>query len=497
MKKARTTLAWTESLIFEQGSEGRNGLGWRDQDVVDKPTEEEIRKTLGRDFREPIDGLPEVTEPEVVRHYTRLSQQNLGIDTAFYPLGSCTMKYNPKVNETCASRPVWASTHPYSDVLSIQPMLALMDRLERMLGELSGMDAVSLQPAAGAQGELAGIMCIEAYHRHKGNHRDEILIPDSAHGTNPSTCAMAGYRVKEVPTGPHGHLEAETVAQYVDGKTAGIMMTNPNTLGIFEREIDRIAAVLHRVDAQVYMDGANLNALMGLVRPGEIGVDVMHFNLHKTFSTPHGGGGPGAGPIGVKAHLEPFLPIPRVRKHLDGHYFLSSDSPLSIGRVKAFYGNFGVALRAYAYLVANGIEGLRKVTRDAILNANYIKARLADRYHLPYKEPCFHEVVFTDKNQKKHHVEARHMAKALLDAGFHAPTIYFPLVVHGALMIEPTESETLETLDAFIEVMRQIADDAEKAPETLKGETTQTFVTNVDETGAARKPVLRWKPGGA
>jgi glycine dehydrogenase subunit 2 len=437
--------------------------------------------------------LPELSELDVVRHYTRLSQWNVGIDTAMVPLGSCTMKYNPKVNDRLAGLPGLADAHPLLPTRYAQGALELLWELENFLAEITGMEAVSLQPAAGAQGEFAGLAVIEAYHRARGERRHRILVPDTAHGTNPASAARCGFRPVPVRSNARGVLEPQAVAAVMDEDVAGLMLTNPNTLGLFEEHIGPIAEIVHSRGGQVYCDGANLNALMGVVQPGATGVDAMHVNLHKTFSTPHGGGGPGAGPVCVKRHLEPFLPIPRVVR--DGPeaapFRLDAERPESIGRVHAFYGNFGVLVRAYAYIRSLGPDGLKRASQLAVLNANYLKERLRGVLHLPYDRPCMHECVFTDQRQRAHKVTTLDLAKGLIDRGFHPPTVYFPLVVDGALMIEPTETESKQTLDAFVAAVRQIAAEAEADPEILRRAPEKPVATRLDEVTAARQPRLQ------
>ncbi len=477
-----------EPLIVERGSPGRVGYSLPEDDLPDRDGSLDIPAELCRDT---LARFPEVSELEVVRHFTRLSQWNFSAATTLYPLGSCTMKYNPIVNEVVARLPGFASLHPLTPDEYAQGALALIAHLEHCLAEISGMDAVSVQPAAGAQGELTGMKLIRAYHQDRGNQRKKVLIPGSAHGTNPASAALCGYTVVEVPTSAAGILEAETVKQFVDAEVAALMVTNPNTLGLFEREIVAITEVLHAQGALVYMDGANLNALMGAAKPGHMGADVIQFNLHKTFSTPHGGGGPGAGPVGVKRILEPYLPVPRLVKDKDA-YRWREDFPQSIGRVRSFYGNFGVLVRAYAYILAMGSDGLTHATRMAVLNANYLRKRLEEAYDIAYDTPCMHECVFSDESFKQSGVKTLDIAKRLLDYGFYAPTIYFPLVVSGALMIEPTETESKETLDEFIEAMLAIAYEIRTSPEALKNAPMTAPVSRLDETRAARHPLLRW-----
>ncbi len=486
--KMRKRSVLDEPLICERGSPGRVGYSLPADDLPDRGKHSDLAPEL---CRETLEHFPEVSEAEVVRHFTRLSQWNFSAATTLYPLGSCTMKYNPVVNEMVVRLPGFAQLHPLMPDDCVQGALALLADLERRLAEISGMDAISLQPAAGAQGELTGMKLIRAYHVERGRPRKKVLIPGSAHGTNPASAALCGYSVVEVPTGSAGMLEAETVTKFVDNDVAALMVTNPNTLGLFEREIMLITEALHAHGALVYMDGANLNALMGVAKPGHMGTDVIQFNLHKTFSTPHGGGGPGAGPVGVKKILEPYLPNPRI-VHEDGQYRWSDAFQQSIGKVRSFYGNFGVLARAYAYILTMGNDGLTQATRMAVLNANYIRKRLEGAYDLASDEPCMHECVFSDASFKHSGVKTLDIAKRLLDYGFYAPTIYFPLVVSGALMIEPTETETKETLDEFVEALLAIAYEVRTTPEAFKDAPMTTPVSRLDETRAARHPVLRW-----
>ncbi|MBI3757047.1 MAG: aminomethyl-transferring glycine dehydrogenase subunit GcvPB [Deltaproteobacteria bacterium] len=480
-----------EPLICERGSPGRVGYSLPADDLPERELNRDLPANL---CRETLAQFPEVSEAEVVRHFTRLSQWNFSAATTLYPLGSCTMKYNPVVNEMAARLLGFAQLHPLTPDDCAQGALALLAGLERCLAEISGMDAISLQPAAGAQGELTGMKLIRAYHVDRGHPRKKVLIPGSAHGTNPASAALCGYAVVEAPTGAAGMLEATTVAKFVDADVAALMVTNPNTLGLFEREIVQITEALHAYGALVYMDGANLNALMGVAKPGHMGADVIQFNLHKTFSTPHGGGGPGAGPVGVKKILEPYLPNPRLVQQ-DGQYVWSDAFPQSIGKVRSFYGNFGVLVRAYAYILAMGSDGLTQATRMAVLNANYIRKRLEGTYDLASDAPCMHECVFSDASFKHSSVKTLDIAKRLLDYGFYAPTIYFPLVVSGALMIEPTETETKETLDEFVDALLAIAYEIRTSPEALREAPMTTPVSRLDETRAARHPVLRWGKG--
>jgi len=485
-------LVFTEPLIFDQGSPGRVGYSLPPCDVPEKTAEALIPAHL---LRGPIPGLPEVSEVDVVRHFTRMSQWNYGIDLGFYPLGSCTMKYNPRVNEDVARLPGFSKAHPYLPDALAQGALELLWELERYLAEISGLNRITLHPSAGAHGELTGVMMIRAYHEAQGNPRQKILIPESAHGTNPASSALCGYQVVPVKSGPRGVVEPAAVAAAMDDQVAALMITNPNTLGLFEEHIAEIARIVHAKGGQVYGDGANLNAVMGITRPGDWGVDVLQFNLHKTFSQPHGGGGPGAGPVGVRKHLAPFLPVPTVEKTKDG-FALDIDRPKSIGKVRSFAASFGVMVRSYAYIRSLGPDGLKRAAETAVLNANYLMHRLKGTYHLPYDRVCKHECVFSDAAQLPHDVKTLDIAKRLMDYGFHPPTIYFPLIVAGALMIEPTETESKETLDQFIAAMQAIAREAQETPELVRSAPHKPVVSRLDETRAARQPVLRWKPKG-
>jgi glycine dehydrogenase subunit 2 len=472
-------------LIFESGSPGRSALFW--------PEEERVSDAIPAALlRREIAGFPELGELETLRHFTRLSQRNFAIESQFYPLGSCTMKYNPKINEVVARFPGFAQVHPLTPGDLLQGALALLFELERMLAEISGMEHVSLQPSAGAQGELTGLMLIRSCLSERGSPRRKIIVPDTAHGTNPASSTLCGYQVVQISSNEHGVIDAATVEAAMDQDVAAVMITNPNTLGLFETNIEAIAEVVHSRGGMVYLDGANLNALMGIAKPGHMGVDVLHMNLHKTFSTPHGGGGPGAGPVAVRSHLAEYLPVPRIVKAGD-RFELREDFEKSIGRVRSFFGNFGVLVRAYAYILTLGGDGLEDVSRMALLNANYIRKKLEKTYQLAYNEPCMHECILTDRVQQKNGVSTLDIAKRLLDYGYHPPTIYFPLVVSGALMIEPTETETIETLDGFIEAMIAIAQEAKNAPELVKTAPHTTPVKRLDEARAARKPVLRWE----
>ena len=474
-------------LLFESGSPGRTALLWPEKTPA-------VSESIPEEYlRQDIPGFPEIGELEVVRHFTRLSQRNYAIESQFYPLGSCTMKYNPKVNEVVARYPGFSLVHPLAPATLIQGALELLYRLEQMLAEIGGMDDVSLQPSAGAQGELTGLMLIRAYLSAQGNPRKKIIVPDTAHGTNPASSALCGYDVVQISSNEQGVIAPQAVADAMDDDVAALMVTNPNTLGIFEKNIEAVAEAVHGKGGLVYLDGANLNALMGIAKPGHMGVDVLHMNLHKTFSTPHGGGGPGAGPVAVKRLLRDFLPTPRIEKTAGG-FELVEDRPASIGRVRSFFGNFGVLVRAYAYILGLGGNGLEETSQVALLNANYIRSKLEKHYQLAYNEPCMHECIFTDRLQHKNGVSTLDIAKRLLDYGFHPPTIYFPLVVSGALMIEPTETETPETLDQFIEAMIAIAREARETPDLVKNAPYTTPVRRLDEAKAARKPVLRWEP---
>ncbi len=492
-----------DKLIFECSAPGRMGYSLPEADV---PLTDPATLIPARHLRARPPELPEVSELDVVRHYTRLSQLNYSVDTHFYPLGSCTMKYNPKVNEDMARLPGFARLHPLTPPAGAQGALQLMWELGRDLAEIAGMAAVSLQPAAGAQGEMAGVLIIRAYHRARGEQRTKVLVPDSAHGTNPASTALSGYEVIQLKSDAGGEVDLLDLERHLDTDVAAFMITVPNTLGLFESRILDITQMCHARGVQVYLDGANLNALLGLTRPGDLGFDVVHMNLHKTFTTPHGGGGPGAGPVGVKAHLEPFLPVPVVARRPSPaakrepgtaeayEYFLDWARPQSIGKLQAFWGNFGMLVRAYTYLRTMGPEGLRAVAQQAVLNANYVMKRLEPYYDLPYPGPCMHECVFSARRQKRLGVSAMDVAKRLLDLGFYAPSTYFPLVVEEALMIEPTETEAKETLDAFCEAMIQIAREAETAPQVIHAAPVTTPVRRLDQTRAARTPDLRWTP---
>ncbi|NBI06742.1 aminomethyl-transferring glycine dehydrogenase subunit GcvPB [Senegalia massiliensis] len=478
-----------DKLIFELSKKGRKAYSLPKNDVLEK----EIEQLIPKEYLSDKDlELPEVSELDVVRHYTNLSQLNYSIDTGFYPLGSCTMKYNPKINEDMANMDSLTNIHPYQSEDTVQGSLELMYNLSNHLAEISGMDRVTLQPAAGAHGELTGIMLIKAYHNaNNDNHRTKIIVPDSAHGTNPATAAMAGYDIVEVKSSNEGLVDVENLKKILDDKVAGLMLTNPNTLGLFEKDMKEIAGLVHEAGGLLYYDGANMNAIMGRVRPGDMGFDVMHFNLHKTFSTPHGGGGPGSGAVGIKEHLAKFLPVPVVEKKND-KFVLDYDRKESIGKVKGFYGNYAVNLRAYTYILALGGNGLKKVSETAVLNANYMMNKLKEHYNLPIKTVCKHEFVLAGLKEDSLEVNTMDVAKRLLDYGYHPPTVYFPLIVKEALMIEPTETESKETLDNFIDAMIKIAKEAESNPELLKEAPHNAPVRRVDEVRAARNLKLKW-----
>ncbi|OWA37868.1 glycine dehydrogenase (aminomethyl-transferring) [Saccharibacillus sp. O16] len=477
------------ALIFELSQPGRVAYSLPECDVP--VSEDEASDWLPAEFRRAeAAALPEVYEVDVIRHYTGLSRRNFGVDNGFYPLGSCTMKYNPKINEDVARYAGFAKIHPYQPVSSVQGALELMYTLQSDLAVLTGMDAVTLQPAAGAHGEWTGLMMIRSYHEARGEHRTKVIVPDSSHGTNPASATVAGFETVTIPSTAKGMVDLDKLRAAVGPDTAALMLTNPSTLGLFEEQILEIAEIVHEAGGLLYYDGANSNAIMGITRPGDMGFDVVHLNLHKTMSTPHGGGGPGAGPVGVKSILTPYLPAPIVEKLEDGSYDFAAPSSTSIGRVKAYYGNFGILVRAYAYIRTYGPEGLRRVSECAVLNANYMMARLKDYYEVPFAGPCKHEFVMSGSGLKKYGVRTLDVAKRLLDFGYHPPTIYFPLNVEECIMIEPTETESKETLDGFIDTMIRIAKEAEENPELLLNAPYTTPVTRLDETSAARKPVL-------
>jgi glycine dehydrogenase subunit 2 len=477
-----------EKLIFDLSRSGRKGYRLSPVDVPEQPTDELIPE---RFLRKEPPALPEMAESEVVRHFVRLSNLNYHVDRNMYPLGSCTMKYNPKINDYTCDLPGFASLHPLQPESTVQGALQLMYELAEMLREIAGMAAVTLQPAAGAHGEMTGILLIKQYHEKKGSPRHKLLVVDSAHGTNPASAALAGYEIVSVSSNPKGRTDLDDLRAKLDGDVAALMLTNPNTIGLFESEIRTIASMVHDNGSLLYMDGANMNALLGITRPGDMGFDVVHYNLHKTFSAPHGGGGPGSGPVGVSAALVDFLPVPVVEKYeQDGRtlYRLNSDRKDSVGRMMNFYGNFSVLVRAYTYIRMLGAEGLKRVSENAIINANYLLSLLLEQYSLPYPKPVMHEFCLSGDRQKKaHNVRTLDLAKRLLDYGFHAPTVYFPLIVSEALMIEPTETESRETLDAFAAAMNSIAEEASSTPERVLSAPETTPVRRLDEALASRQ----------
>lgn len=436
--------------------------------------------------------LPEVSELDIARHYTLLSNKNFGVDTGFYPLGSCTMKYNPKINEDMANNTSFTNIHPYQSTNTVQGSLELMYNLSKSLGEITGMDEVTLQPAAGSHGEFTGLMMIKAYHENRGDFkRTKVIVPDSSHGTNPASASMAGFKIVQIESDKNGAVDIEKLKEALDEEVAALMLTNPSTLGLFEKNIKEIANLVHNIGGLLYYDGANMNAIMGITRPGDMGFDVVHLNLHKTFSTPHGGGGPGSGPVGVKKELIPFLPVPIVEKNED-EYVLNYNKPKSIGKVKNFYGNFGVLVKAYSYILTMGKEGLKEASQVAVLNANYLKEKLKEYYYLPIDTVCKHEFVLGGICKGHSEVKTMDIAKRLLDYGYHPPTVYFPLIINEAIMIEPTETENLETLDGFIETMVAIAKEAKENPEIVKNAPYDTIIKRVDEARAVKSPILTW-----
>lgn len=495
--KVTSHISPNEALIFERSQEGRVGYSLPPLDVDETPLDEIIPLAFQRD--DELEGMPEVSEVDVVRHFTRMSTWNYSIDLGMYPLGSCTMKYNPRLNEKVARFPGFANLHPLASAEDAQGALQLIYELQQHLSEITGLAGISLQPAAGAHGEMTGVMLIRAFIDARDGEgasakRRTMLIPDSAHGTNPASAHLSGFTVKTIRSTSEGLTDLEHLRELCShGDVAGLMLTNPNTLGLFEKNISEICQIVHNAGGLVYMDGANMNALVGVARPGDMGVDVIHLNLHKTFSTPHGGGGPGCGPCCCTKELEPFLPVPRIIKDGDD-YRLDFDRPQSIGRVKAFFGNFGMMVRALAYILAHGYDGLREATETAVLNARYIAHGLATDYDKPFDAAPMHEVVFTDKRQSRKGVHTLDIAKRLIDYGFHPPTIYFPLIVQGAMLIEPTESVGRQELDQFIAAMRSIAREAVEDPETVLNAPHSTRIGRLDEAAAARRPVLRWKP---
>jgi glycine dehydrogenase subunit 2 len=478
-----------DKLIFEVSKEGRKAYSLPQLDVPAVNVSDVIPQDM---LRGEAVKLPEVSEVDVVRHYTQLSHKNYGLDSGFYPLGSCTMKYNPKRNEEMASLASFATLHPYQSEDTVQGALEMMYDLSAQLSEITGMEKVTLQPAAGAHGELTGIMIIKAYHEKRGDlKRTKIIVPDSAHGTNPATVAAIGLDVVEIKSNKDGSVDIDALKAVLNDEIAGLMLTNPSTLGLFEKNIKLISDLVHEAGGLLYYDGANTNAIMGITRPGDMGFDVVHLNLHKTFSTPHGGGGPGSGPVGVRADLVEFLPVPVVEKK-DDKFVLDYDRPYSIGKIKNFYGNFGVCVRAYAYVLTMGAEGLKTASELAVLNANYMKEKLKKHYYLPIDVVCKHEFVLGGLGEGHQEVTTLDIAKRLLDYGYHPPTIYFPLIVDSAIMVEPTETESLETMDEFINVMIKIAEEARENPEMVKHAPYNTKVRRIDEVKAATKPILKW-----
>ncbi|HLR34130.1 MAG TPA: aminomethyl-transferring glycine dehydrogenase subunit GcvPB [Tissierellales bacterium] len=478
------------NLIFELSKPGRIASRLPENDVDQTPVNDLIPEDFLND--EELD-LPEVNEVDIIRHYTNLSNKNYGVDTGFYPLGSCTMKYNPKINEDMARLDGFANIHPNQPEETVQGALRLMYEAEKALAEITGMDRVTLQPAAGAHGELTGLMLIKAYHENRGeNQRTKIIIPDSAHGTNPASAIMAGFETVEVKSNEKGLVDTESLKAVLNDEIAGLMLTNPNTLGLFEEEIKEIADLVHNAGGLVYYDGANANAILGIARPGDMGFDVVHLNIHKTFSTPHGGGGPGCGPVGAKKELIEFLPVPMVEKD-EERYYLDYDIPKSIGKVKDFYGHFNVLVKAYTYILTMGKDGLKKASQMAVLNANYLGQKLKEHYYLPIDTIYKHEFVLGGLKGDNLEVSTMDVAKRLIDFGFHPPTVYFPLIINEALMIEPTETESIETLDAFVNVLIEIAKESEEDSEKLKEAPHNAPIRRVDEVHAARKPVLKWE----
>ncbi|MCA0171101.1 aminomethyl-transferring glycine dehydrogenase subunit GcvPB [Bacillus sp. RAR_GA_16] len=479
-----------QALIFELSEPGRISYSLPELDVPDIDLDAWLPEEFNRK-NEPE--LPEVSELQLMRHYTALSKRNHGVDSGFYPLGSCTMKYNPKINEDVARYPGFAFVHPLQEEETVQGSLEMMYNLQENLVAVTGMDEVTLQPAAGAHGEWTGLMMIRAYHEANGDfNRTKVIVPDSAHGTNPASATVAGFEAVTVKSNEKGLVDLEDLKRVVNHDTAALMLTNPNTLGLFEEQITEMATIIHDAGGKLYYDGANMNAIMGAARPGDMGFDVVHLNLHKTFTGPHGGGGPGSGPVGVKSDLIPYLPKPVLVKENDAYRF-DYDRPQSIGRVKPYYGNFGINVRAYTYIRTMGPQGLKQVSENAVLNANYMMRRLQDAFFLPYEQHCKHEFVISGKKQKKLGVRTLDMAKRLLDFGYHPPTIYFPINVEECMMIEPTETESKETLDEFCDVLLQIAKEAEDNPEIVQEAPHTTVIGRLDETTAARKPILRYQ----
>ncbi|MCX7884447.1 MAG: aminomethyl-transferring glycine dehydrogenase subunit GcvPB [Caloramator sp.] len=476
-------------LIFELSKDERCAYSLPEDDISDI----EIDEIIPNEYKRCSNlSFPEVSQVDVVRHYTLLSNKNYGVDTGFYPLGSCTMKYNPKINEDIASLEGFTDVHPLQGEETVQGCLELMYNLSKILCEITGMDEVTLAPAAGAHGELTGLMIIKAYHENRGDfRRKKIIVPDSAHGTNPASAAVAGFDIVEIKSNVDGLVDLDKLKEALNDEVAALMLTNPNTLGLFEKNIIKIAKLVHEAGGLLYYDGANMNAIMGITRPGDMGFDIVHLNLHKTFSAPHGGGGPGSGPVGVKKELIPFLPVPVVEKKED-KFTLNYDKPLSIGRIKGFYGNFNVMIKAYSYILSMGAKGLKKASTMAVLNANYLKEKLKEYYKLQINELCKHEFVFAGHGIKESDVTTLDIAKRLLDYGYHPPTIYFPLIVDSAIMIEPTETESLETLNEFIDVMKKIHKEIKETPQLLKDAPHDTPLRRLDEVKAARNTILKW-----
>ncbi|APF27066.1 glycine cleavage system P-family protein [Clostridium sporogenes] len=479
-----------DKVIFELSSEGRKGYRLPDLDVP----EVELSKLLPKNLlREDEIDLPEVSEVDVVRHYTALSNKNYTVDNGFYPLGSCTMKYNPKINEDMAALSGFSKIHPLQDENISQGALELMYDLKGKLCEITGLDDFTLQPAAGAHGEYTGLLIIKAYHEKRGDtKRTKIIVPDSAHGTNPASASVAGFDIVEIKSGEDGRVSIEELKKVLNDEIAGLMLTNPSTLGLFEKDIKLISELVHEAGGLLYYDGANLNAIMGIARPGDMGFDVCHLNMHKTFSTPHGGGGPGSGPVGVKKHLAKFLPVPTVEKEND-KFILDYNREDSLGKIRSLYGNFGVMVKAYTYILTMGKEGLKAASENAVLNANYIKESLRDYYNIGKDDICKHEVILSTLKENPHHIATLDIAKRLIDYGVHPPTVYFPLIIEEALMIEPTESESKETVDEFIDAMKKIAVEAKENPELLHEAPVNAPVRRLDQVKAARKPILKWQ----
>lgn len=477
-------------VIFELSSEGRKGYRLPNLDVPEVELSELLPKNL---LREDEINLPEVSEVDVVRHYTALSSKNYTVDNGFYPLGSCTMKYNPKINEDMAALSGFSKIHPLQDENISQGALELMYDLKTRLCEITGLDDFTLQPAAGAHGEYTGLLVIKAYHKKRGDtKRTKIIVPDSAHGTNPASASVAGFDIVEIKSGKDGRVSIEELKKVLNDEIAGLMLTNPSTLGLFEKDIKLISELVHEAGGLLYYDGANLNAIMGIARPGDMGFDVCHLNMHKTFSTPHGGGGPGSGPVGVKKHLAKFLPVPTVEKEND-KFILDYNRPDSLGKIRSLYGNFGVMVKAYTYILTMGKEGLKAASQNAVLNANYIKESLREYYNIGKDDICKHEVILSTLKENPHHIATLDIAKRLIDYGMHPPTVYFPLIIEEALMIEPTESESKENVDEFIDAMKKIAVEAKENPELLHEAPVNAPVRRLDQVKAARKPILRWK----